>query len=134
MATVFTHQGKAKTAGRVKGSDANEPNKIAFGTGVTTHVVGDTALTTERTVEARIAGTSSLVTTNQTNDTYQVVGTLTKSDAGTAAISESGLVDQARGAGAAVPGGDVWLMMGDFAVINIAQNDSIQFTHKVVYS
>lgn len=134
MAIVFTNQGKAKTAGRVKGSDANEPNRIAFGTGTTAHAAADTALTTERTVEARIAGTSSLVTTTVTNDTYQVVGTLTKSDAGTAAIAEAGLVDQARAAGAAVPGGDVWLMMGEFASISISQNDSIQFTMQVKYS
>jgi hypothetical protein len=133
-ANIFTHQGKAITAGRVKGSAANEPNKIGYGTGATDHVAGDTALQTERTVEARLTGTSSLVTTTQTNDTYQVTGTWTKSDAGTAAITEAGLVTQARGAGAAVPGGDEWLALFTFAAINASQNDSIAYTIKVVYS
>jgi len=136
MAIVYTHQGKAKTTGRIKGSDTKEPNHIAFGIGSTAHAAGDTALTTERTTEARIAGVSSLVNTNAGagNDTYQVVGTLTKSDAGTAAIQEAGLVDQARAAGAAVPAGDAWLMMGEFGALNIGQGDSIQFTMKVVFS
>lgn len=136
MAIVYTHQGKAKTTGRIKGTDTKEPNIIGFGTGTVAHAAGDTALTTERLVEARITGSSSQVNTNAGagNDTYQVVGTLTKSDAGTVAITEAGLVDQARAAGAAIPAGDVWLMMGEFAALNISQNDSIQFTMKVVFS
>lgn len=131
MAIVVTNQGRGKITGRIKGSDVKEPNIVGWGTGVTAHAAADTALTTERTVEARVAGTSTQQNGGIANDTYQVVATMTKSDAGTVAITEAGLVDQARGAGAAVPGGDVWLMMGEFSALNLAQNDSIQFTMQV---
>ncbi len=134
MAIVVTNQGRGKITGRIKGSDTKEPNIVAWGTGTTAHAAGDTALTTERTVEARVAGTSSQVNSGVPNDTYQSVGTLTKSDAGTVAITEAGLVDQARAAGAAVPAGDVWLMMGEFGALNIAQNDSIQFIMQVRFT
>jgi len=53
-------------------------------------------VTTTSTTEARTTGTASQVTTTQTNDTYQVVGTITA--AGTRAITEVGVFD-AAGAG-----------------------------------
>jgi hypothetical protein len=134
MAIVVTNQGRSKITGRLKGSDAAEPNIVAWGTGTTAHTAADTGLTTERTVEARVAGTSTQVNGGVADDTYQVVATMTKSDAGSVAIAEAGLVDTARAAGAAVPGGAKWLMMGEFSTLNLSQNDSIQFTMQVRFT
>ncbi|MGC8580663.1 MAG: hypothetical protein ACP5MB_11520, partial [bacterium] len=49
-------------------------NAIAVGTGTTAPAATQTALVSE---VARVASTNSLVTTNVTNDTLQVVGTIT---------------------------------------------------------
>jgi hypothetical protein len=54
--------------------------------------VTDTTLFTETTDEARTTGTSSRVTTTVTNDTYQVVGTITVATAGKT-ITNVGLFD-----------------------------------------
>lgn len=122
MATVYTHAGKAITTNRLKGS-GTEPNYVAWGTGAGTAAAGDTTLFTE-SAEARVAGTSTQQTTSQTNDTYQVVGTLTAS--ATRAITNAGLFD-------ASTSGNLFVK-GDFSTINLASGDSIQFTIKVQFS
>ncbi len=131
MATAVVVKGREIITGRMRGGTPSqaEPLHIGVGTGTTATTTGDTALATERTVEARVAGTSSQQTTTSTNDTYQVTGTWTKSDAGTVAITEVGLFDATRGAGVAAPVGNMFLR-GDFAAVNCAQNDSIAFTVK----
>lgn len=121
MATVLTNAGKAITTNRLKGA-GTEPTYVAMGTGAGTAAAGDTTLFTE--VETRTNGTSTQQTTSVTNDTYQVVGTI----AATAgrAVTNAGLFD-------ASSGGNLF-MKGDFATVNLANGDSIQFTMKVVYS
>lgn len=127
-ATVLTHAGKAIVTDRVKGSGA-EPSQIGWGTGAGTAGAGDTTLFTEKAVDlsagtgTRTAGTSSRVTTTQTNDTYQVVGTRTATGAGT--VTNAGLFDNATiGSGAL-------LMKADFAGIGLASADAIEFTFKL---
>ena len=122
MATVLTNAGRAINANRLKGS-GTEPNYVAWGTGAGTAAVGDTTLFTE-SAETRVAGTSSIVTTSVTNDTYQVVGTITAS-AGRA-ITNAGTFD-------AVSSGNLHVK-GDFSVINLSTGDSIQFTVKTQFS
>ena len=88
---------------------------------MTAAAVADTALVTEAaptTAGGRTVGTESRTTITQTNDNYQVVGTVTA--AGTLAITEAGLFDNVT-AGAL-------LIRGVFSAINVVASDSIAFT------
>ena len=76
-----------------------------------------------RGVEARVAGMSSAVTTDTTNDTYRVVAMLTPNSA--AAITDVGLFDDSTG-------GNMY-EREMFAAINLEQGDSIQFTIDAQY-
>lgn len=122
LATVLVNTGKAITTNRLKGA-GTEPNYVAWGTGAGTAAVGDTTLFTEAS-ESRVAGTSTQQTTTTTNDTYQVVGTLTCAGAGKT-ITNAGLFD------AAIAGN--LYMKGDFTGIALNVGDAIQFTMKVQY-
>jgi hypothetical protein len=122
MATVVTNAGLAIITNRMKAA-GTEPNYVAWGTGAGTAAVGDTTLFTEAS-EARVVGTSTRVTTTQTNDTYQVVGTLT-ADAGKT-ITNAGLFD-------ASTSGNLFVK-GDFTGVVLALGESIQFTIKVQFS
>ena len=124
-ATVLTTAGKGITTNRIKGS-GTEPAYVGIGVGATgaarTAAVADTALSTA--VETRTLGTSTQQTTSVTNDTYQVVGTVTAT--ATRAVDEAGLFD-------AVSSGNMYLS-ATFPVVNLASGDSIQATLKVRYS
>lgn len=121
MAVVFTNAGKAITSNRVKGA-GTEPAYVAIGTGAGTAAAADTTLFVE--VETRVLGTSTQQTTTVTNDSYQVVGTITATAA--RAVTNAGLFD-------ASTAGNLY-MKGDFATINLATGDSIQLTCKVAYA
>lgn len=122
MATVYTNAGKAITTNRIKGS-GTEPLHVAWGTGAGTAAITDTTLFTEA-AEARTAGTSTQQTTSVTNDTYQVIGTITA--VGVRAITNAGLFDAATV-------GNLFVK-GDFSTINLAIGDSIQFTIKISFA
>lgn len=115
-ATVITNGGKAIVTNRINGAGTT-PNYVAWGTGAGTAAAGDTTLFTEAS-EARVAGTTSRVTITVTNDTFQVVGTITAAAAKT--ITNAGLFD-------ASTGGTLYLK-GDFTGQALNANDSIQFT------
>lgn len=121
MATVFSNTGKAITTNRLKGA-GTEPNYVAWGTGAGTAAVTDTTLFTEGP-EARTAGTSTQQTTSTTNDTYQVIGTITASGART--VTNAGLFD-------ASTSGNIF-MKGDFTGVTLATGESIAFTMSVQY-
>jgi len=121
VATVYTNAGKAVTTNRIKGA-GTEPNFVAIGTGTGTAAAADTTLFTE--VETRATGTSTQQTTTVTNDTYQVVGTITATAA--RAVTNAGLFD-------ASTAGNMF-MKGDFATVNLASGDSIQLTCKVAFA
>jgi hypothetical protein len=118
----ITDAGLDITTNRLKGS-GTEPSYIGWGTGTTAAAVGNTALETARG-ESRTNGTTSRVTTNTTNDTYQNVGTITCAST-SAAITEMGLFD-------ASTNGNMY-MRATFSAINVSVGDSIQFTAKAVY-
>lgn len=122
MATVLTHAGKAIITNRMIGS-GTEPKYVAWGTGAGTAAAGDTTLFTEAS-ESRTSGTSSRVTVTQTNDTYQVVGTITAD--GTKTITNAGLFD-------ASTGGNLFVKT-DFTGVALNLGESIQFTFKVTFS
>lgn len=139
MATVFTHAGKAITTNRLIGS-GTEPKYVSWGTAAGTAAAADTTLFTEARSSStsggnvvRATGTSSRVTTAQTNDTYQAVATLTADASKT--ITNAGLFDTD---GAAVspgpPTGGNLFMKGDFTGVPLNTSDSIQFTLQVQYT
>lgn len=123
MATLLVNTGKAIVTNRIKGS-GTEPLNIAWGTGAGTTAATDTTLFTETT--PRAAGTSSQVTTTTTNDTYQVVGTVTAGSS--LAITNAGLFDVITAST-----GNLFVK-GDFSTINLTSGDSIQFTFKTQFS
>lgn len=108
---------------------ASRPLYLQWGTG-SAAAASANVVTTTTTTEARTTGTSSQQTTTQTNDTYQVVGTITA--AGARAITEVGVFD-AAGSGSPPTGGNMDIY-GDFSVINLASGDSIAFTVKVAFT
>lgn len=122
LATVFTNAGAAIITNRVIQAGTAAKN-IGWGTGVTAAAVTDTALGTEvapTTAGGRTVGTESRVTTTVTNDTNQVVGTVTQTLAGPVAITEAGLFD-------AVTTGNM-LIRSVFSAVNTSLNDAIAFT------
>lgn len=122
-ANFFTNAGKAIVTNRLKGA-GTEPNYIAWGTGAGTTAATDTTLFTEAS-EARVAGTSTQQTVTVTNDTYQVVGTMTVAGAGKT-ITNAGLFD-------ASSAGNM-LVKGDFTGIVLAIGESIAFTFKLTFA
>jgi hypothetical protein len=118
MATVWANAGKDIVTNRIKGA-GTEPLFVAIGTGAGTAAVADTTLFTE--VETRTSGTSTQQTTTTTNDTYQVVGTVTATAA--RAVTNAGTFDASTAGNLNVK--------GDFATINLATGDSIQVTAKL---
>lgn len=124
MATLVVNAGKAIITNRLKGA-GTEPLNIAWGTGAGTAAATDTTLFTEGP-EARTAGTSTQQTTAVTNDTYQVVGTITASGART--VTNAGLFDIITASS-----GNCFVK-GDFTGVVLATSDSITFTVKVQFS
>lgn len=123
-ATVVTNGGKRTVADRLQTTPTRSaPKFVAMGVGATgaarTAAAADTALSTE--VESRTSGAESTVTTTQTGDTYQVVGTIAAT--ATRAVDESGLFDASSAGNMSTS--------ATFAVVNLASGDSIQFTWKV---
>lgn len=131
MATVITNVGQAIPPNRMLGG-GTEPLNVGWGTAAGTAAVGDTTLFTETALDlsttsgSRTAGTSSRVTTTQTNDTYQVTATKTASGAGT--VTNAGLWDNVT-----IGSGTLYLK-GDFTGIVLASGDSIAFTIKVKFA
>ena len=121
MATLLVNTGKAVVTNRIIGS-GTQPNYVAWGTGAGTTAATDTTLFSE--TGSRVAGTSSQQTTSTTDDTYQVVGTLTAGSSLT--ITNAGLFD-------ASSSGNLFVK-GDFTGVALTSGDSIQFTFKTQFS
>lgn len=125
-ATVITNAGQAIVTNRMTGA-GTEPKFVMWGTGAGTAGVTDTTLFTETTDEARTTGTSSRVTTTVTNDTYQVVGTITVATSGKT-ITNVGLFDVVTASS-----GNLYFK-SDFTGLALLVGDSITFTLKVKFS
>jgi len=106
---------------------ASSHKYVAWGTGVTAATVTDAALQTAAapTATTAVTGTQTQQTTTTTNDTYQVVATITAG--GALAITEVGIFNQATLSGATM------YLHGTFSAINVSSGDSIQFTIKTVF-
>jgi hypothetical protein len=124
VGTVVTNGGKRTIADRCQTTPTRNAFKfVAMGVGATTAArtaaAADTVLSTE--VETRTSGTESTVTTTNTGDTYQVVGTVAAS--ATRAVDEGGLFDASTVGNMGTS--------ATFNVVSLANGDSIQFTWKV---
>jgi hypothetical protein len=126
MAALTTNVGKAMFADRLRGTPAtytNPPKYVAIGTGSTAESASQTALVTE--VETRNAGTESTVTTTNTGDTYQSVGTVTAT--ATRTVAEMGLFD-------ASTTGNMAMRSLISPTVGLNNGDSIQITAKIQFT
>ena len=96
---------------------------VHWGTGTTPFAPSQSALIAPLP-EARVAGTQTRQTTVTSNDTYQVVATLTKTTE-EAAVTEAGIFN-------ASTGGYMYCRAA-FSPINVDVDDSIQFTFRIRY-
>ena len=122
MATLLVDTGKAIVTNYLAGGAATQPKYVGWGTGAGTTTATDTTLFSE--TGSRTTGTATQQTTTTTNDTYQVIGTLTAS--GSVTITNAGLFD-------ANTSGNLFVK-GDFTGIGLTSGDSIQFTFKTQFS
>lgn len=127
VATVLTNSGKRTSADRQQTTPTRNPLKfVAIGVGATgaarTAVAADTALSTE--VETRASGTESIVTTTNTSDTYQTVGTVTATSS--RSVDEIGTFD-------ASSTGNIGIS-ATVNVISLTNGDSLQVTAKTQYT
>lgn len=112
--------------GIITGLLASSENKhVHWGTGTTAAAPTQTALVAASSDETRASGAQSQVTTSVTNDTYQVVATLTCATTAKA-ITEVGVFSAATA-------GSMY-SRNTFDAINLAVGDSIQFTIKSQYT
>lgn len=119
---LVVNGGLAWVAGCFSGdvADATVAKYIRVGTGTTDPAATDTSL--EAGVEDRVAGTTSRTTTNVTNDTYQVQGSITMTANRT--ISEVGLFNA----------GGTLLSRAVFAGQQVTQGNIVNITYKWVIS
>ena len=132
VANGVTNAGKAAMASRCNGSGGEAAfTAIGMGTGTTAFNASDTALETEKKADgtgasgvhalATASVTASRVTTTVTNDTAQLVGTI--SYTATLAVTESGVFN-------ADTSGTL-LCRQTFTAVNVVNGDSLQITWKV---
>ncbi len=120
---VVVDDGMAIITNRLKDSGTT-PHFIEWGIGAVAADAANSTLGSAGAHESRTAGTMTQQTTNETNDTFQVVGTITCAT-GAKAITEAGLFD-------ASTSGNMFLR-GTFSAINVNVADSIEFTVKAAF-
>lgn len=119
---TVTTAGLSESAKLLGGVSADPISHMAIGIGTG----GTTALNSEITTGGgeRDAVTPTSETTTSAGDTVQAVNTFTFS--GSFAVTEEGLFN-------ATPAGDM-IAYRTFSAINVASGDSLQITHKIVFS
>ena len=119
---MVVNTGLAIITNRLIGA-GTEPNYVGWGTGTTAAAVGDTGLETA-SAEARVQDASATrPTTNATNDSYQIVASITSASGQT--ISEVVTFD-------ALTSGNAF-SRDTFTGIALANGESIEFTIKTVF-
>lgn len=125
MAVALTSLGLAVITNRIIQGGTAAKN-IGWGTGNTAAAIGQTALVAEAAPTAaggRTVGIESRTTITSTNDTWQVIGTVTA--AGALSIEEAGLFD-------AVSAG-VMAMRANHGTVAVLSGDSIQYTWRLTF-
>lgn len=126
---VVTATGKAAVAGLINNADTQSAfTVLALGTGSAGAVTTDTALGTELTANGflRAAATLSRVTSDDADDTAQLVHEWTSASADTVAVTECG----AFNATAVPDSGGIILGRQVFAAVNMASADKLEVTYK----
>lgn len=128
MATVLANTGEAICSGLVTKVTTLDPKYIGIGSGAGTAAKTDTTLFTEYTTGtwaayARTSTAGTQVTTTNTNDASQWVGTFTAGAAQT--VTNAGNFD-------ALTVGNLFVK-GDFTGVVLANGDSIQVTIKLTF-
>lgn len=90
-AATATYPGRAIMLNRLRGN-GTEPKNIGWGDGTNTGSANSDVGLFKPQTEARTVGTSTLTTTSQLGDTYQVIGAITAA-VGAKTITEAGLFD-----------------------------------------
>lgn len=121
MASLVTNTGLANITAAWH-AYASRARYLAWGVGSGQDEQDNDLADTTGIAESRVEGATSQQTTNTTNDTYRVMGTITA--AGSRAITEVGVFDASSSGNMCI--------YGDFSVINLAASDSITFTVNVV--
>jgi hypothetical protein len=131
MASLVVSTGKAIISGRMFGTSPSqaEPRYLGWGTGAGAGSASSTDVSTPAS-EARATGTSTQFTTTVTNDTHQVVGTLTANANKT--ITNVGIFD-AAGTGSPPSGGVLYAIFDGLSQA-LNSGDSIQLTARVQYT
>ena len=117
MPTVITDGGKKVI---IDALNDVAPSHVGWGTGEGDTAEEDTSLFTEAS-EDRVDGTNSVITTNVTDDTYQVVAEMIAD--GTKTVTNAGLFTE-------LTGGDL-VFKTDFDGVPLEENDKIEFTFKI---
>jgi hypothetical protein len=121
---VLANEGVRTAINRLAGTSGWDiPKYIGWGTGSSSAAATDTTLSTE-SAEDRVSGTVSVETDTLTDDTYQVVGTLTSESSQT--ITNAGVFDTDDTTDA----NDKLFMKGSFTGIGVDSGDAIQFTFR----
>lgn len=119
---MVVNTGLAIITNRLIGA-GTEPNYVGWGTSTQAPAVGDTGLITA-SAEARVQDASATrLTTNATNDSYQIVASITSASGQT--ISEVGTFD-------ASTAGNMF-SRDTFTGIALSNGESIEFTIKTVF-
>jgi len=128
MSSLVCNVGKGVITGRMIGATPSqpEPHFLGWGTGAGAGSAASTDVSTPAP-EARVSGTSTQQTTSVTNDTHQVIGTLTASAART--ITNVGVFD-AAGSGSPPTGGSLYAIFDGLSQA-LNSGDSIQFTARI---
>ena len=131
MSSLVPNTGKAVISGRMFGATPSqaEPHFLGWGTGAGAGSASSTDVSTPAT-EARATGTSTQFTTSVTNDTHQVVATLTANANKT--ITNLGIFD-AAGSGSPPSGGSLYAIFDGLSQA-LNSGDSVQFTARVQYT
>lgn len=119
MAQIYTNVVRASIISALNGTALTQFKWLGWGTGAGTAAVTDTTLFTE-SAEARVSCTNTIITTTVTNDTLQMVGTLTASAGRT--ITNMGVLD-------ATTVGNLFVK-ADFTGVVLSTGDSIQASFK----
>lgn len=117
MAQIYTNVVRAAIITALNGTGLSQYKYLGWGTGAGTAAVGDTTLFTE-SAEARSVTTNTIITTTVTNDTLQMVGTITATAGRT--ITNMGVLD-------ASSAGNLFVK-ADFTGVPLSTGDAIKAT------
>jgi len=120
---TVTTAGKAEVAGLINEATSGGFKWIAVGSSSTSASSGDTTLATEITAAgmARASATCTRVTTDDSNDTAQLVKTFTATT--TQTVQEAGIFDSSSGG--------VMLARQTFTAKNMEASDTLAVTYKI---